>query len=49
MSLLLKGILIGPFGLTMVSDFLLEYQIAIHLAGGELVWNLCFYADGGMK
>ena len=26
---------IGAFGLTMVSDFLLEYQTAIHLAGGN--------------
>ena len=28
---------IGAFGLTMVSDFLLEYQTAIHLAGGAIV------------
>ena len=28
---------IGAFGLTMVSDFLLEYQTAIHLAGGTIV------------
>ena len=28
---------IGAFGLTMVSDFLLEYQTAIHLTGGTIV------------
>lgn len=28
---------IGAFGLTMVSDFLLEYQTAIYLAGGTIV------------
>lgn len=28
---------IGAFGLTMVSDFLLEYQTVIHLAGGAIV------------
>ena len=28
---------IGAFGLTMVSDFLLEYQTVIHLAGGTIV------------
>lgn len=28
---------IGAFGLTMVSDFLLEYRTAIHLAGGTIV------------
>lgn len=28
---------IGAFGLTMVSDFLLEYQTVIHLAGGVIV------------
>ena len=45
MSLFLKGILIGllfgvpvgAFGLTIVSDFLLEYQTVIHLAGGGIV------------
>ena len=28
---------IGAFGLTIVSDFLLEYQTVIHLAGGGIV------------
>lgn len=28
---------IGAFGLTMVSDFLLEYQTVIHLVGGAIV------------
>ena len=28
---------IGAFGLTVVSDFLLKYQTAIHLAGGTIV------------
>lgn len=28
---------IGAFGLTMVSDFLLEYQTVIHLMGGAIV------------
>lgn len=28
---------IGAFGLTMVSDFLLEYQTVIHLVGGAVV------------
>lgn len=28
---------IGAFGLTMVSDFLLEYQTVIHLVGGVIV------------
>ena len=28
---------VGAFGLTMVSDFLLEYRTAIHLAGGTIV------------
>lgn len=45
MSLFLKGILIGllfgvpvgVFGLAIVSDFFLEYQTVIHLAGGGIV------------
>lgn len=28
---------IGAFGLTIISDFLLKYQTAIHLIGGSLV------------
>lgn len=31
---------IGAFGLTMVSDFLLEYQTVIHLVGGAIVLYL---------
>lgn len=31
---------IGAFGLTMVSDFLLEYQTVIHLVGGAIVMFL---------
>ena len=31
---------IGAFGLTMVSDFLLEYQTVIHLVGGVIVLYL---------
>lgn len=45
MSLFLKGILIGllfgvpvgVFALAIVSDFFLEYQTVIHLAGGGIV------------
>lgn len=29
---------VGAFGLTVVSDFLLKYQVAIHVAGGALVF-----------
>lgn len=28
---------VGAFGLTMISDFLLQYQTAIHLVGGTIV------------
>ena len=28
---------IGAFGLTIISDFLLQYQTAIHLVGGTIV------------
>ena len=28
---------IGAFGLTVVSDFLLKYQMVIHLAGGMMI------------
>lgn len=31
---------IGAFGLTMVSGFLLEYQMVIHLMGGAIVLHL---------